>query len=517
MTLSIIDVISDDNLLGRFFEGSSWNNWRVVMQATFGLPMGRQERYRFRKLAERDPPPGRVREAWFAIGRRGGKDSICSAIATTAAVYGNFQRYVRPGERPVILCIASSKAQAGGLLSYIKAYFEHVPMLTPLVSRITDTSIELTNGIDIIVHSTNFRSIRGRTVALAIFNELAFWRDEAGGFANPDTELYSAVLPALMTLRAAGSMLIGISSVHRKQGLLYEKWREYHGKDDPNVLVIKAPSTTFNSTIEQSDIDSELALDPEKGRSEWYSEWRSDISDFIDRSLVEELIDRGVRERTPEPHIHYIAFADESGGSGQDASTLVIVHTERTGMIIQDVARRWQPRFSPEQVIREKADLLKKYHIHALTGDRWAGGIPPEMYEKHGIRFEQSAKPKSDLYLDFLHILNSRKIRLLDEPVQIAELCNLERRVTWGGKESISHAPNYHDDAANALAGAAAFVATAPAALVVTKAVLEASRLPAGARPRSLQPPQYHPAMTKPFSGTPQTFVGSASDTFDRK
>jgi hypothetical protein len=35
-------------------------------------------------------------------------------------------------------------------------------------------------------------------------------------YANPDRETYSAVLPSLVTLRKAGSILIGISSVHRK-------------------------------------------------------------------------------------------------------------------------------------------------------------------------------------------------------------------------------------------------------------------------------------------------------------
>jgi hypothetical protein len=61
-----------------------------------------------------------------------------------------------------------------------------------------------------------------------------------------------------------------------------------------------------------------------------------------------------------------------------------------------------------------------------------------------------------------LHIVNSAKIRLLDEPVQIAELCNLERRTSWGGRESIDHPQhaNAHDDACNALAGAAVLAAT---------------------------------------------------------
>jgi hypothetical protein len=35
-------------------------------------------------------------------------------------------------------------------------------------------------------------------------------------------------------------MLIGISSAYRKAGLIYDKFRKYYGRDDANVLVIRA-------------------------------------------------------------------------------------------------------------------------------------------------------------------------------------------------------------------------------------------------------------------------------------
>jgi hypothetical protein len=263
---TVIDVLTDENLLAPFFEGSSWSNWLIVLKATFGEGLTESERDQFRLLAEREPPPGRVREAFFAIGRRGGKDSIASAIAVHAAVFGDFARFLRPGERPVVLVVAATKEQATGILAYIAGYFDgRVPMLAPLVQRITDESIELTTGVDIIVLSGNYRTIRGRTIAVAIFNEIAFWRDDR--YANSDRETYSAVLPSLVTLRKAGSILIGISSVHRKLGLLYDKFLVHHGKDDPSVLFIKAPSVTFNPTIDQADIGLDTASPRRRGPS----------------------------------------------------------------------------------------------------------------------------------------------------------------------------------------------------------------------------------------------------------
>jgi hypothetical protein len=147
---TVLDTISDQNLLAPYFAGPSWDAWRVVLKGTFGEKMTPAERDQFRTLAERDPPPGRVREAFFAVGRRGGKDSICSAIAVHAAVFGDFKS-LRPGERPVVLILAATKEQAAGLFSYVAGYFDsRVPMLAPLVQRMGDEIIQLTTGIDII-------------------------------------------------------------------------------------------------------------------------------------------------------------------------------------------------------------------------------------------------------------------------------------------------------------------------------------------------------------------------------
>ena len=46
----------------------------------------------------------------------------------------------------------------------------------------------------------------------------------------------------------------------------------------------------------------------------------------------------------------------------------------------------------------------------------------------------------------------------------VNQLCNLERRVSRAGKDSIDHAPGGHDDLANAVAGAASIAAKRPSA-----------------------------------------------------
>jgi hypothetical protein len=61
----------------------------------------------------------------------------------------------------------------------------------------------------------------------------------------------------------------------------------------------------------------------------------------------------------------------------------------------------------------------------------------------------------SDLYVDLLPHINSCRIQLLDHTRLISQLCALERRNARGGRDTIDHPPNGHDDIANAVAGLA--------------------------------------------------------------
>jgi hypothetical protein len=124
--------------------------------------------------------------------------------------------------------------------------------------------------------------------------------------------------------------------------------------------------------------------------------------------------------------------------------------------VIVDALREVRPPFSPETVVGDFSRLLKTYGINTVAGDKYAGVWPLEQFGKFGIRYEASATPKSDLYVDLLPLINSRRIDLLDHPKSINQLCALERRTARGGRDSIDHPPNQHDDLANVIGGIAA-------------------------------------------------------------
>ena len=192
--------------------------------------------------------------------------------------------------------------------------------------------------------------------------------------------------------------------------------------------------------------------DPERAAAEHGAEFRSDIVDFITREAVEAVMARGIRELPPSEGIAYSAFVDPSGGSA-DFMTLAIGHSETSGLTILDCIREVKPPFSPDNVVREFADLLKGYGISRVQGDAYAGEWPRERFAAHGVMYDVSTRNKSQIYLELLPLVNAQRIRLLDSPRLVAQLIGLERRVARGGRDSIDHMQGHHDDLANAVAG----------------------------------------------------------------
>jgi hypothetical protein len=293
--------------------------------------------------------------------------------------------------------------------------------------------------------------VRGLTVCAALLDEQAFWpTDEA---ANPDYEVLKAIRPSMLTLMDRGAMLIGASSPYARRGELYAAYRRHWGKAGEKVLCWKAATLEMNPSVPVGEIEAERERDPANASSEYDAEFRSDISDFVRREIVEAAIERGTYERARERWVRYFGFVDPSGGSG-DSFALAIGHRTAEGKRpVLDCLREWTPPFNPEQVTREVARTCQDYGVRELLGDAYAGMWPREAFAKWGLRYQVSPVPKNEIYLRFLPMLNSKGVDLLDNPKLVGQLCGLERRTARGGRDSIDHAPRGHDDLANACAG----------------------------------------------------------------
>jgi hypothetical protein len=450
--ITLREALADPELLGGTLSGDSWRTWKILLIAAMGEKLDNSERDTFKQITGREREPlQRVEELAAVVGRRGGKSR---AIATTAAYIGGLCEHpaLVPGETGIVLCIAPDQRQATITLDYCTAAFQASPILRQLVASRTSDALTLTNGISIEVRAASFRRLRGPTYVAVIADEAAFWMSDES--TNPDSEILAACRPGLATTRG---LLVIISSPYAKRGELWSLYSRHFGPNgDPLVLVAQGSSRTFNPTLSQGVVDRAYERDPISAAAEYGGAFRSDIEALIvNREAVEQCIATSVFERPPQLGMHhYVAFCDPSGGS-QDSMTCAVAHVESNGVVI-DALREVKPPFSPEIVVSEFCALLKSYNVYSISGDRYAGEWPREQFRKFNVIYEPCDKSKSELYVELLPLLNSKRVDLLDHPRLINQLLGLERRTARSGRDSIDHPPGQHDDVANACAGVCA-------------------------------------------------------------
>ena len=459
MMMDIIQAIFDKNLFFPLFKNlETWASWIVFLRALFGLPMSEAELALYRQCTGRWHPPEKpFGEAWAPTGRRSGKSFIAALLAVFLACFKDYAKYLAPGERAHILIVAADRAQAGVIFRYVKGFLAFNKMLSKLVEAERAESVDLKNRVTIQVATCSFRSIRGFTVVAAIFDEIAFWRSEENA-ANPANEVLRAVKPSLATI--PGSLLLCISSPWARLGPLWQAYNRHFGRDDSNVMVWSADTRTMNPTIKQSVIDKDAEEDPEMARCEWGAEFRSDLESFLSLEAVEAVMVQGRLALPPVHPTPYRAFVDPSGGR-RDAAALAIAHKDKERVVL-DVARAWKAPHDPAVVVGEMAAVLKSFGINEVKGDKYAGAWPEQEFLKHRIRYQAADKDKSSLYLDFLPLVLSQRVELLDLKMLKNELVSLERRARSAGRDLVDHPPRGHDDLANSVARVCSLIGSRP-------------------------------------------------------
>lgn len=456
--MNIINAIDDPNVFAAHFRGTSWQAWRVFLMSLFALPMSEEELATYRAHTGRSAPPvSPSHEAWLVCGRRSGKSFILALIAVFLACFFDWRPFLRSGECGTIMVIAADRRQARVILRYVLGLLRSIPMLKRQIENSTTENVTLKRQVVIEVHTASFRTTRGYTIVAALLDELAFWPSDENA-AQPDTEVIAAVRPGMATIPDA--MLLCASSPYARRGALWEAYRKHYATDGDPILVWQAATREMNPSVPQSYIDQQMNDDPARSAAEYLAQFRTDIETFVSREAAEACITKNTRYRPPQPGIAYLGFVDPSGGS-IDSFTAAVSHVDYSReTVVVDATREIRAPLSPELAVSELAMLFKSYGVSIITGDRYAGEWPREQFQKFGIVYRPAEKSKSELYVDFLPLVNSRRADLLDEPRLINQLLALERRTARGGRDSIDHPPGGHDDLINAVAGAASLALT---------------------------------------------------------
>jgi hypothetical protein len=354
---TILDAIDDGNLFAPWFrDRATWQSWFTFLRALFGLPLTADQLAIYHQCTGRNEPPTQpASEAWLICGRRAGKSFMLALVAVYLAAFHSYRQYLAPGERGVVLVVASDRKQARVIFRYIRALLLTVPMLRKLVERETADAFDLNNSTSIEIMAASYRSLRGYTVIAALLDELAFWpTDDA---AEPDAEIIAAIKPAMATIPNA--MLLCASSPYAQRGALFTAHKQHYAVDGDPVLIWKAPTRCMNPCVPQSVIDAAMEADPASAAAEYLAQFRTDVETFVARDVVEAAVIQGRHELPRIEGTRHWGFVDPSGGSS-DSMTLAITHMQGTRVIVDLIRERRAP-FSPDDVVKEFAATLKSY------------------------------------------------------------------------------------------------------------------------------------------------------------
>jgi hypothetical protein len=429
---------------------ATWFMWIALLKVAFACPLTPAELELVAYvIGARKLPGRRVRELWCVVGRRGGKSRVAAALAVYLALLSPHPKLAK-GETGMVLVLAKSVDQAQTVFKYALAFLTESPALADEIESTTRDEIRLRNGVVIAIHPASFKTVRGRTLLGVIFDELAFWPTEDS--AEPDREIYRAVLPALATTRG---MLIAISSPYRKVGLLFEKHRDHYGQDGDDVLVAQGATSDLNPTLSAAEIERQQRLDPGGHASEWLAEFRSDLSAFLDEASIEQCIDYSrPLELPPRSGVFYRAFVDAAGGTGGDSYTISVAHKEKDNRIIVDLVRGTKGRFNPVEVTEAYASLLREYRVRSVKGDRYGAEWVKSAWSKAGVRYVASELPKSEIYLECQPVFVRGLASLPNHAVLLRDVRLVEYTAHRSGKGTVDHPRGGHDDHINAAAGA---------------------------------------------------------------
>jgi hypothetical protein len=453
--VDIVTAMESPELFGRWFRKSkflgrdTWGAWRVFLKALFALPMTDAERVKYERHTGRsDVSAAAYREACLLVGRRGGKSRIAAFIGSYLAAFKDYSGVLSVGEVGVVALIAADRRQARVLLSYLNGFFDGIPLLAEMVESRTREAIQLKNGIRIEIFTASYRTVRGFTIVAAIGDEVCFWPNTEGA-ADADAEIVAALRPAMSTIPDA--LLLLISTPYARRGVMWTSYKQNFGVAGAATLYWQSDTRSMNPQVSQLTIAAAYVKDRAAASAEYGAQWRDDIAGFVPIEIVESRVVKNRHELPRVDGVTYYGFCDPSGGVG-DGFTMAVAHFENETAVL-DCVREVPPPCSPEQVVREFAQVFKSYGVSEITGDHYAGMWPREAFSKCGVSYTPSDRNRSQIYLEALPLLMSGTCVLLDNPKLIAQLVGLERK-TGRGADTIDHAPSGHDDVCNSAMGA---------------------------------------------------------------
>jgi hypothetical protein len=450
----------EEFVTGRQYLRLSPTPYQLTLQkAMYGLTLTDQELDIWRECTGgREYSSRPFSELTCIAGARSGKNSyIETPILLYEALYGGFSP--NRGEICAVVLVAQDARAATISLELAREYLKQSPVLSKFLVRATKDALFLSNGIRFMVFPCTSRSLYGFSIVGAAMDEVGRFRFE--GAADTDVDVQHAILRGMVKLYNKPAKLIKISSPSSRAGLLYSDFQRSFGKPDEHRLVWRSTSEKMaNGIVDSALIQRIREEDPSRAARIYDAEFCEDVDVFLSAEVIEAVTDHGIFERLPENGVKYIAACDPAG-HGNDAFTLSIVKVEGTKAdlrIEQVFSKAWvKPRSglrNLEVCVAEANNILMRYQLKTIYGDRGMTGWVFEAFQRHGVTYdypfikrsgEKSYVTRSEAYQESAPLFRANRVRILDDETTRRELRNLELR-----GDRVTPGPG-HDDRANAL------------------------------------------------------------------
>ena len=501
------EVIADPQLMASLWTGLSGPQ-QVALKAFYGLPLlGAAEERSWAILqgsckvdalgypTEITPIAYTPREYDVLVGilgRRSGKSSHITAFATLYEVlFGGHMAHVMAGQDVVVPYIAQDLATAKANMIAIALMAQQVPLLAKQLVSATRDKIELKNGITILPEPPAIKTGRGFAMPVVIGDEVGFWYRTAEA-ANPDYEVQRAVSYAQLQFPRAKQFLV--STPYTEEGLLWDYHRAGTGgrnlspedrAEYADTLVLQASTACMeNPRITKRRLEKLQRDDPEAFVRESLAVFVSSLSGFLPADTVHAACAGHGAERTRAQNETsgwqptYVAAMDPA--FRHDTFAFTICHMDAEGTVVQDMLRTWTPdsklkqRLDPAAIMAEIGGIVHQWNISMVYSDQYQLEALQQLALQHqftivGRDFTGASKAK--MYGSLLHLLRTNKLHLLDVPVIITQLTQLQKKLNPMGHVQISAPPGRHDDVASVIALATSVAVMQAPARVITKKV----------------------------------------------
>ena len=357
----------------------------------------------------------------IVCGRRSGKTLLAAVWSLYDALVRDLAEHLRPNEPRYVVCVASSQDQARRVFATIGQFLE-LPHLSALVSKQTSDEVHLLSGVIIKCLPCNARTTRGLAASSVVFDELAHFTDTENGYQAGE-QVYRALAPSVSQFGDLGRLVV-CSTPRGERGILWKLWQT----QDPTIFKMQASTAEMNPSVPAELLQRESERDPELFKQEYLALFTAGGGAFLSPDALRACV--GIPEHT---HGRRVLGLDPAFSRDSFAVALAC-HAD--DLILLDLVDAHDPPVDFAAVMDAVAELAKSAEVAETVTDQHSAAPIVQELLRRGCRCTPvpwTAQNKVEAYSSFKVAVNTRKVRLPDNPRLLRELGGLTSTPTARG------------------------------------------------------------------------------------